>query len=162
MELFNKNFEEKESSMNETSIRYAIEAELLPRLLLDDSGIAVVVEILQKEGNFFVELYSSLHEGENYYCPYAASDFSVDKIGVAGNRGFLRITMPKPEIIPLCEMIIIALDVGIEKIRYFTVEKSFAGKSILGEWQIDEVNGKTHLNYGEFTESKLIQILGWQ
>ena len=161
MGFFSKIFGKKEPSMFETMGRYTMEADLLPKLLLGDDGISVATAILEEEGKFFVRLYSSLGSR----CPYSARDFSVKNFKFDENRYMLEITMPKPEMPPLCERLIITIDFSIRVIRYITVEMDIIGGPFLCEWKLDDTNnrdGKTHLNYGEFTKSKLREIIGWQ
>ena len=161
MGFFSGLFGKKETQMNNTIDRYTIEADLLPSLILGNNGISVAETILDEEGKFFVKLFSSLHQDRR--CRYSANDFSVKNFEFDTDHYILEITMPRPEISPLCEKLIIAIDFRINVIRYLTVEKGAVGGSILCEWKINGGNGgKTHLNYGEFDKAKLIKILGWQ
>lgn len=161
MGLFSRIFGKKESQMSDTLDRYKIESDLLPHLILENNGISVATNIMDEKGKFFVKLFSSLNT--EHHCIYSANDFSVKNFKVDTNHYILEITMPKPEISPLCEKLILAVDFSIRAIRYLTVEKGDVGRSFLCEWKIDRSNGgKTHLNYGEFSKTKLIKILEWQ
>ena len=161
MGFFSRIFGKKEPQIHDTLDRYNVEADLLPHLILGNNGISVATAILDEKGKFFVKLFSSLHKGSP--CLYSANDFSVKNFTVDEEHYILEITMPKPEVSPLCEQLIIAVDFSINAIRYLTVEKGAVGGSILCEWKISGSNGgKTHLNYGEFSKAKLIKILGWQ
>ena len=147
--------------MYSTIDRYMIEADLLPSLILGSNGISVAETILDEKGKFFVKLYSSLHK--DCLCFYSVNDFSVKNFKFDKDHYLLEITMPKPEISPLCEKLIIAIDFSMKAIRYITIEKGAVGGSILCEWKFSGSDGrKTHLNYGEFSKPKLISILGWQ
>ena len=161
MSFFNRIFGKKAPQMSDTIERYTIETDLLPSLVLGHDGISVATTILDEKGKFFVKLFSLLNK--DYPCPYSANDFLVKNFTVDKDHYILEITMPKPEISPLCEKLIIAVDFSMKVLRYLTVEKGAVGGSILCEWSFDRSNGgKTHSNYGEFSKPKLIKILGWQ
>ena len=137
--LFSRIFGKKEPHMGDTMNRYTIEADLLPHLILGNNGISVATTILDEKGKFFVKLFSSLNT--EHRCIYSANDFSVKNFKVDTSHYILEITMPKPEISPLCEKLIIAVDFSIRTTRYLTVEKGAVGGSILCEWKIEGSNG---------------------
>ena len=156
--------------------RYIIETDLLPRILLGREGILAVISILEDKGSFFVKLFDVIDSK----CPYSANDFYVENIVFDKDHSILEITMPEPERARLCEMLMIAVDSEVKKIRYLTVERTVEGGKFLCEWEIEK-NGndddsddsgesnesynsgkKIHSNYGDFSRAKVLDVLGWR
>lgn len=163
MGFFGRIFGKKTPRRQDIAVRYAVEADILPHLILGRDGLSVVAAMLEKKSDFFVELFSS-----QYVRIYSASDFSVKNFEIDANHSILEVEMPEPEVSPLCEKLIIAVDSSMKVIRYLTVEKGFAegpfaSGPFLCEWKLsnESSEGRMHLNYGNFSQPKLMEILEW-
>ena len=136
--------------------RYLMEHKILPELILGDDGSHVINLILRDKEKFFVGMYCCLHAEQNdkdYMCPYSPENFQVESFSLGNNTFMIKVKMPEPEKSPLCTMIAIIHDNLMDSRRYLTVEKSFEGEDMLCEWE-----NMTHMNYGAYSERKLIKI----
>lgn len=135
------------SELNE-QVRYFLEHKALPEELYSDHGGGLVVAILKERGKFFVQALNILGKEEGYTCPYSEDDYVfkpqlIRGKGRAPDLAILEIDMPEPERMPLCSRVYICHDDKLDHIRYYTVERTYDGSSMLCGW-----DQECHSNYG--------------
>lgn len=141
--------------------RYYLEQKLIPECLYGKESKQLMMGLLQGRGTFLIKLLNEIGKQTGYICPYDDNqfDFKPLLVGACGDVpeiAILMIDMPEPETMPICSKLIICHDERIERIQYYTVEKTVGiGKSML--CGVEE-NGQ-HKNYGETpkTEKELFQ-----
>lgn len=173
MSLFKKIFQKNEevSTPYNYEDRYAIEHVFMPNWILGSDGAGVICQILDEEGQFFVDTYNNYHRDDaKYSCPYTKEQFSVSKSRITGqdeNDLFaVRIVMPQPERTPLCSLIFLLHDDKMESRRYLTIERddNLTSGYAICEWDknqdLSDWNARgMHAFYGNYSDDRLMQIL---
>ena len=130
-------------------IMYALEHRFLPDMLFGEDRIATFAALLTGKGSFLRDMLDAIGKGQGYVCPYAPEDFQIlpQLFRAEDGRptmGVLEIVFPEPPMAPLCERVFICHDERMEKLRYYTVEKSIF-RPMLCRWDEDG----QHSNYGD-------------
>ncbi len=134
--------------MDNTQARYYLEHVLLPELFYGDKK--EFIDALLDEGrNLLYKFIESICKENGIECQYKSNQYKTITYGLGGGYQMVKAMFPEPEKASLCSKAYFVFDETFKKIKYFTIEKSFAkgNKSIfyLCTWN----ENLQHINYGQ-------------
>ncbi len=134
---------------------YYLERHFFPESFFSDNCEIFLGTLLNDKGAFCVNILNSVNSDEqNYKCPYSAEQFRPHiykvKTGIETLPYFymFQLTMPEPDVSPLCKRVYFCHDEVYGHRYYYTIEKTVNNTWMLCEWKR---NGM-HINHGDCTE----------
>lgn len=140
---------------------YELEHHLIPESFFGKSCHDFIGAILNEKGNFFVDVLNWLNQDvPNYTCPFSPAQFKVRPFKTAtGHEVYpyfymVQLTMPDPDVSPLCKRVYICHDEMLGNRSYYTVELTTDGNWMLCGWN----SRGMHLNYGDCPDDEELEI----
>ena len=133
---------EEEESISLTDVRYYFEHRLLPHDLYENADR--LIPFLQQNG--VAALWTNFTLNNDLDPVYTKDQFGTREFPQADGTTILLLTLPMPEVTPLCCRVYLCWNEQTGKAAYYTVEydDNFGEKWFLCGWSQDG----THLNYG--------------
>lgn len=131
---------------------YYLERYFFPESLFSVNFEQLLSSITTEKGEFCVGILKWINRAiHDYNCPYSADQFKPHvykvKSGIDTVPYFymLQLSMPEPDVSPLCKRVYFCHDEAYSNRYYFTVEKGVKHGWVLGEWKDNGI----HVNHGE-------------
>lgn len=136
--------EQKEKERN-FRLRYLFEHRILPGWVYRDTE--GFVESLLEQREYLYGIAKEFYLENHAELPYGPEEFSLETIMEGDGRIVLKLDFPFPEQMPLCYHAYLFFDKKLEKIDYYSIEKSGIDEkeAVLCGWKQDG----SHMNYGK-------------